>query len=526
MGIRISILIGVFSLLYSLLIFHLYNLQLQKGSYYQAKADSIASWTDASNSTRGSIYFTTQSGDPVPVAITVNESVIYAVPKEVKNEAQAVSELQKVSGLSKASLAKSLGNKASLYAPIVPKATASEVAEIDSAKIAGLAVKEVPGRSYPLGQTASQLLGYTEASDPTQGEYGLELSDNQKLNAGQNVYLTIDSNIQAEAESLLTGLVTKYNATGGTIVVEDPKTGKILAMASNPSFDPNNYGAYPIGNFLNPAVQDVYEPGSVMKAVTMASGLDAGSVAPETTYNDTGKLVVDGQTIMDWDQKAHGITDMTTVIADSLNIGAAFVERQLGNPAFLSYLKKFGFNQKTDIGLPGEVVGSLAGLVGPNSRDVNYATASFGQGVSVTPVRMVEAISAIANHGVMMRPYLDASESSQEIGRVVSTQASEEAVKMMTIDVLHGAIAKISGYNVAGKSGSAQVPNLKTGGYTNQLIDSYVGFAPAYNPRFVILVKLNEPAGAPLSGVVVPTFHDLAQYILNYYNVPPDNVSQ
>ncbi|HUY69571.1 MAG TPA: penicillin-binding transpeptidase domain-containing protein, partial [Candidatus Tyrphobacter sp.] len=129
-------------------------------------------------------------------------------------------------------------------------------------------------------------------------------------------------------------------------------------------------------------------------------------------------------------------------------------------------------------------------------------------------------------HGVMMRPYLDASESSQEIGRVVSTQASEEAVKMMTIDVLHGAIAKISGYNVAGKSGSAQVPNLKTGGYTNQLIDSYVGFAPAYNPRFVILVKLNEPAGAPLSGVVVPTFHDLAQYILNYYNVPPDNVSQ
>lgn len=536
MGFRISLLIGVFCFLYALLGFKLYNIQLDKGGYYSAKAASLTEWSSSSVSNRGSIYLTDSSGSEIPAAINRYYPQIYAVPKDIVDASSTITKLDDVlgSGNLPSNLPQIFQNKKSMYSILINRATQAQADAIDNAKIMGVYVNDVVGRYYPLGSLASQVIGYVSKNSPENGIYGAEKYYNNALNGssgngssassfGGDIHLTIDRNIQSQAEYLLGEAVAKYQAAGGTFIVEDPSTGKILALANLPDFDPNSYWQYPVSSFLDPTIQNVFEPGSIMKPITMASALDAGAVQTSTQYYDSGKLVLNGQTIMDWDHKAHGWTDMTTVIADSLNIGAAFVEGKLGNAAFLNYLQKFGFSEDTGIDLPGEVIGSMRQLTRAHSEQIDYATASFGQGISATPMRMVEAISAIANHGVMMRPFIDADQSPKEVKRVVSATAADETAVMMEHDVMHGKLAEIPGYTVAGKSGTAQVPDLKTGGYTNQVIDSYIGFAPALNPKFVALIVLYKPAGAPLSGIVVPYWQQLASFILNYYNVPPDN---
>ena len=308
------------------------------------------------------------------------------------------------------------------------------------------------------------------------------------------------------------------------MIVADPKTGKILAMASYPTFDPNTYGEFEIGSFLNPSVQSVYEPGSIFKVITMASALDAGKITPDTTFYDSGELTLNEHTIRNWDLKSYGTVTMTNVIEKSLNTGAAFAQRQLGDENFYEYLKKFGFKDQTQIDLPGEVTGSLSPLEN-DVRPINFATASFGQGISTSHIRLLMAISAIANGGDVMRPYVNVENKSQKMSRAISKDAARQTVDMMVSAVDKATIAKISGYTVAGKTGTAQVPKANGGGYTDEVINTYVGFAPAYDPEFIILVRLDKPYGAPLAGLtVVPTFRDLAQYVINYYNIPPDRI--
>ncbi len=536
MGFRITLLSIIFCLLYFLLGFNLYNIQLNKGDYYSAKADSLTSWASSSYSTRGDIYLTDNGGNEIAAAINRYYPQIYAVPKDIISPTSTAADLDNVLGATNlpSNLVQILSNKKSLYSILISRAAQDQENAINNAKIMGVYVNDnIIGRYYPLGTLASQVVGYVSKDNPRNGVYGVENYYNSALNGpstgvastGQDIHLTIDRNIQSQAEYLLEEAVQQHKASGGTFVVEDPSTGAILALANIPNFDPNSYWQYPIQSFGNPAVQSIFEPGSIMKPITMAAALDAGAVQSSTEYYDSGKLVLNGHTILDWDHKAHGWTDMTTVIADSLNIGAAFVENKLGDAAFMKYLNAFGFDVKTGIDLPGEVVGSLHQLTRNQTQPIDWATASFGQGVSATPIRMLEAISGIANHGIMMQPHIDADEKPKEVRRVVSVTAAEETAVMMEHDVMHGKLAEISGYTVAGKSGTAQVPNLKTGGYTNQVIDSYIGFAPALNPKFVALIVLYKPAGAPLSGIVVPYWQQLASFMLNYYNVPPDNAS-
>ena len=540
MGFRITFLIAAFCVLYSILGFNLYNIQLHKGGYYSAKAASLAKWSMASIPNRGNIYLTDSSGDEIPAAINRDYPQIYAVPKDIVSPTTTAAELDNLLGGTNlpGNLLQVLSNKNSMYSILIKRATSAQADSVDNAKMMGVYVNEIVGRYYPLGTLASQVVGYVSQSTPPVGMYGAEKYYNATLTGipgevangvatsavdGKDIHLTIDRNIQAQAEYLLNEAITQHKAAGGTFIVENPQTGAILALANLPDFNPNSYGQYPLNSFIDPAVQSIFEPGSIMKPVTMSSALDAGVIQTSTEYYDSGRLVLNGHTIFDWDKKAHGWTNMTTVIADSLNIGAAFVENRLGNQNFLNYLYKFGFNVKTGIDLPGEVVGSLHQLTRTHTEPIDWAAASFGQGVSATPMRMVEAISTIANHGVMMQPYVDGDQSPKVVRRVISATAADETVTMMEHDVMHGKLAEIPGYNVAGKSGTAQVPNLKTGGYTSQVIDSYIGFAPAHNPKFVALIVLYEPAGAPLSGIVVPYWQQLASFILNYYNVPPDN---
>ncbi|OIO49285.1 MAG: hypothetical protein AUJ39_01370 [Parcubacteria group bacterium CG1_02_42_13] len=546
MGIRITVLIVFFSLLYSSLIFKLYTLQIEERETYQAKAFFYHLAAGMLNPVRGSIYFTDKNNVSMPAAINKEYSIIYANPNGIENVPEAAQILSEISGRDKNELVDILSKKDDPYEPIVKKATEIQVNKIleyksirkDLEKWFG--VKYERSRLYPLSTIASHLLGFVSADESVGGAYGVEFYYNDRLKgkagisegdklvnpaeAGEDLKLTIDLNIQREAEKILSVLVEKYKAQGGTAIVQDPKTGKILAMSNIPTFNPNSYGESEVGAFLNPATQAVYEPGSIFKIITMAAGLDAGKITPDTTYVDTGSLTLNGKTIKNWDLKAHGKITMTQVIEGSVNTGAVFAESTLGHDLFYSYLVKFGLKEKTNIDLPGEIVGSLRPLE-VDKRDINFATASFGQGISVTPIGLLKTMSAVANHGVMMKPYVNVEKEPEMIGRVITEKASKEVIGMMVNAVNKAEIAKIRGYNIAGKTGTAQVPDFKYGGYTDEVINTYIGFAPAYDPKFIILLKMDKPLGAPLAGLtIVPAFRDLAQFILNYYNIPPDNL--
>jgi cell division protein FtsI/penicillin-binding protein 2 len=343
---------------------------------------------------------------------------------------------------------------------------------------------------------------------------------------GQDLTVTIDPNIQIEAEKILDNLVKTTGATGGDVMVMDPKTGKILAMGGDPSFDPNSYSQFPLGDFLNTDVQGVYEPGSIMKVITMAAGIDAGKITPNTTYDDKGYVNIDHAHITNYNlttQGAYGAgTTMTQVIEHSINTGAIWAENATGNSIYLSYLKKFGLGDKTGIDLPGEVSGNMSQLT-LKAPQVDWDTAAYGQGVAVTPVELVSAISAIANNGVLMRPYLNAALQPQEIRQVISTSTSQQVTQMMVDAVDLAQVAEINGYTMAGKTGSAYMPNPNGGGYLNELTDSYIGYGPTSDPKFVAFIRLNTiPVTSLAAETVVPAWNQLAQWIINYYNIPPD----
>ena len=318
-------------------------------------------------------------------------------------------------------------------------------------------------------------------------------------------------------------IINDWKAEGGTVIVQEPSSGKILAMANFPNFDPNNYSGFDIKSFLNSATQSVYEPGSVFKIMTMAAGIDSGKISPETTYIDKGTVTLNNRTIHNWWDKIYGKATMTEVLENSINTGSVFAEQKTGHETFYQYLTRFGFNELTKINLPGEVKSNIRNLV--KGRDIHYATASFGQGISVTPISLINAFSAVANGGVLMKPLILADEKPQMIRRVISSETSKKLTQMMISTVKKNKVADIANYFVAGKSGTAYIPDFKSGGYTDEVINTFIGFAPASSPKFVIFIKLDKPASAPFATIAVgPAFWDLTQFILNYYNIPPDKL--
>lgn len=542
MGLRITLLGIVLLISYASLSANLYNLQIRKGEDYGAKAVQIYNSSRALEAPRGDIYITDKDKDFIQVAINKDYPIIFSDNTEIEDPDLAAGELSEIIGRPESELADAFKKEGDIYEPILKRATKEQTELVRQKKIKGVYVSYENARFYPFGALASHVLGYVSTDSATGkiGLYGVEKLFDKSLGGatgsvngaeikkpikGDDLYLTIDRNIQVQSELVLSDLVNNYGAVGGTVIVENPRTGEILAMASYPAFDPNDYGSFK-SSFLNPAVQAIYEPGSVMKVITMAAGIDSGKITPETTYVDTGRLVINGKPIHNVKMEKYGRITMKNVIEHSVNTGAVFAQRAMGHDIFYDYLSKFGFKRLTGIDLPGEVTGGL-NILEKNARDVNFATASFGQGIAMTPISLVSAISAIANHGIMMKPYITVGEGPRIQARVISEETSRKVVDMMVSAVNKNIIAAINNYNVAGKTGTAQVPDFKKGGYTDQVINTYVGFAPAYDPKFVIFIKLDKPAGALLAGqTVVPAFKELAEFILNYYSVPPDNIEQ
>jgi cell division protein FtsI/penicillin-binding protein 2 len=529
MGSRFAFLAAGLTLVYGFLFFHLYEVQVLNNDTYSAKAESqYAASLGLASASRGTIYFTDKNGNRFPAAINKDFPVVYAVPSVIADPQAAATQAAAILGQPTSELERKFSRENSQYTLLDKDPSQTIVEQVEAAKIKGVYVEYIPRRFYPFGSLGAHLLGYlgpNQDNNGVSGKYGVEQLYNKELSGREDVTLTIDPTIQAEGEHIIKKLLANFRGKKASMMVVDPETGKVLAMAAAPSFDPNDYSlTTDISRFLNPLIQEIYEPGSVMKVITMAAALDSGKITSQTTYNDTGSLKLDGYTIRNWDLKAHGLMTMTQVIERSLNTGAAFAQQRTGNAAFASYLKDFGFDSKTGIGLPGELSGDLRQLV-PGKPQVNFATASFGQGVAVTPIEMMQSFAALANDGMLMRPYVDASESPEEIRRAVSPEAAAQAVDMMVSAVDRSGVAAINGFSVGGKTGTAQVPNNVSGGYTKEVVHTYTGVFPASDPQVVIFLKLDEPAGAPLAGgTVVPAFKEFAQFLINYYNIPPDRI--
>lgn len=386
-------------------------------------------------------------------------------------------------------------------------------------------------RHYPEGAFLGQVLGFLGfESDRRVGQYGIEAYYDEVIRQESDLVLTIDKNIQSFAEKELDYLLDRWHSTSGTITVQNPQTGAILAMAGSPSFDPNNYGRYPLGSFMNKAVQEAFEPGSSFKPIVMSGAIDKKKVTPETTYYDTGEVDIAGYKIKNFNEKSFGVQTMSQVLEKSLNTGAMFIENQLGDEDFLNYLINFGFGQVSGIDLAGEVPGDTSNLY--SKRKINFLTASFGQGITVTPIQLINAYSAIANGGKLMRPYVvqeviksngDRKQTEPEvIGTPISEKTSAQ-IKAMLVGVVEKGFDKatVKGYDVAGKTGTAQVAS-KTGGYSDDFIHDIVGFAPAFSPRFVVLIKIEKPQGIKFaSDSLSPSFGKITRFLLNYFQIPP-----
>ncbi len=544
MGFRFSILITIITVGASLLLFHFYQIQIIKGSYYLARAETQFAAGGFFDAQRGTIYGVDKNGNPIPLAINKDYPLIFAVPKEIADVQEAANQLAPLVNQSVGQLEKILSKPNDSYELLERRADPGVVQQIEDFNLKGIYSTYESGRFYPFASLASQVLGfvgYDSQSVGESGRYGVEKFYNSSLSGesgglngnkvvspqpGENLTLTIDPNIDNEAEMVLQNLVNQYKATGGEVIINDPQSGKILAMGGIPNFNPNNYSSSDIRNFLNPTISQIYEPGSIFKPITMAIGINNGKITPNTTYVDTDSLVLDGHTIKNWDLKAHGKVNMTVVIEKSLNTGAAFAEKQTGNQLFKQGVLDFGFNKITGIDLPGEIAGDIRQLK-DGAPQIAYATASFGQGVAVTPIEMVAAMSAIANGGKLMRPYVNAALQPEVIGQPISADTASQVTQMMVAAIDTAQVADLSGYSLAGKTGTAQIPDHIHGGYySDKYIDTYIGFGPASNPKFLIFIKLDDPFGNPFAAeTVVPAFKDLAQFMINYYNIPPDRIS-
>jgi cell division protein FtsI/penicillin-binding protein 2 len=354
---------------------------------------------------------------------------------------------------------------------------------------------------------------------------------------GVNLELTLDRTVQALAEEELTRAVWEYEAAGGTIIVMEPETFGILAMASFPAYDPERYVELADQDsppFEDPAISKQYEPGSVFKILTVAAALDAGLVRPETTYNDQGWIEVGGQTIRNATGKVYGESSVADIMIKSLNVGAAWLSKQMGPDLFYGYVQDFGIGERTDVDLAGEVRGQLW-----LPEDVehwhpsNLGTNAFGQGVALTPLQMVTAVATVANDGARLRPHVvgrriapDGTVSVYQpvlVERVISPETARELTGILVRAVEEGAtLAQVEGYRLAGKTGTAQIPI--PGGYAREgTIATFVGFGPVPDPELVVLVKLDRPQSSPwASRTAAPTFQRLTSKLFTALGIPPE----
>lgn len=432
---------------------------------------------------------------------------------------------------------------------------------IDQLRYRAITVEQIPRRYYPQGQLASQLIGLVGGGvedlrgyNGVEGYYQdiltgqtrrqeisrlpLDLPETDNLpQRGADLVLTIDRDVQYFIETELARAVASTGAEGGTIIVMNPRTGDILGMASYPTYDPNEI---PTNARLlrNPAISDAYEPGSVFKVLTVAAALEEGVVTPDWTYIDQGSKMVGGREIRNWDNAAHGVVDLTTALVDSLNIGMATLSvDEMGRASFYARMSAFGIGQPTRVDLEGEQIGSMRVPGDPIWSESDLATNSFGQGLSTTPLQMLNAVNVIANGGLLMQPRVVSqivrgteieNRDPVVIRRVLSPETARIVTEMMVRAVDDGldAQARLEGYSVAGKTGTAQI-FTPIGPEPNRFMMTFIGFLPADDPQISVLVKLDRPtSGSFASQTAAPVFRQMAERLVILLEIPNDATRQ
>lgn len=560
---RIGALFFVFTVMFCLLGGRVFWVQFVKGAELADMAVQNRTRDVAVEAKRGAIY--DRHGRELAISISVDS--VYANPAEVAKahkEAESAQKLATVLGMDEQNLLKTLSSGSS-YEWIKRQITPEQAQQIKGLKLKGIYLTPEYRRFYPKGTLASHVLGiagtdnvglegidyyYNDLVGGTKGRIIIERDAAGRdipeathkyippVNGG-NLVLTIDETIQHSVERELDKIVQEQQPKAAAAIVMDPHTGEILALASRPTFDPNNYNATPASNRRNFAINDSYEPGSTMKTITAAMALEENIVNRNTYFNCTGSVQVGKNTISCLNHKAHGAQTFAQIFENSCNVGFVRVGLELGMNKYYQYLSAFGFGQLTGIDLPGEATGIL--VPKQSARQIDLATMAFGQANAVTPIQLTAAISAIANGGKLMQPHLlkEVLDSEGQVTRtteavmvkqVISEDAARELCDIMQGEVTDGTgkNAYIEGYNVGGKTGTAQKIAPGGGYLADEYVASFVGVAPCDDPQIVCLVVVDAPQGWPHFGgtVAAPAAREIINDSLRYLGIPLRNQHQ
>lgn len=556
---------GAIVLFALIVIIRLYFVQIVDGEEYALKAEHQYQNTSQSVFDRGTIYFTRKDDTLISAAGLGTGFRLAIDPEHLQDAEAAYAAVNAITPIDRDAFMAAAEKKDDPYEAIashIPEAAGRAISELD---ITGVLVERERWRNYPARGNAAQTIGFVayDNDNTLAGRFGLERYYNDALDRGKeglfgnffaelfanvgnavadgrsgqsgDVVTSIEPVVEEKLMQILSEVNAQYGSTETSGIIMDPATGEIIALGTYPTFDPNDFSNEDSNHFGNPLVERRYEFGSIIKALTMASGLDAGVITPESTYNDTGKLTLNGKTISNFDGKARGVVPMQQVLSQSLNVGAAHIASELGHDRFRSYIKKLGLGTETGIDLPSEIPGQIDNIL-DSPRDIEYATASYGQGIAQTPVAMIRALGALANRGSIVTPHL-AKAVRLETGivkelswgtpdRVYKPEAVEATTRMLVSVVdkslANGSVA-IPEMSVAAKTGTAQIAG-PGGKYAPGLyFHSFFGYFPAYEPRFIILLYTKEPQGVQYaSETLTHPFMDLTHFLINYYAIPPD----
>ena len=551
---RITFLFIVFIVFYFLLVYRLYNIQIVQSNKFKEIAQQEHLTSFSIEGERGNIY----DRNLKKLAVNVTVQSLFAIPPKVKNPQETTRKISSILNLKTKDVLDKLNQKRS-FVWIKRKLTDTEVAEIKKINLDGLDFLNENKRYYPKNYLASNLLGFVGIDN--QGLEGLELFFDKELKGlpglvilerdasggkiplsikeptahrdGKSIVLTIDEAIQYITEEALDKAFQKYKAKAGVAIVVKPKTGEILAMAVRPSYDPNYFDKFSQDLWRNRAITDVYEPGSTFKVVTIATALNERVAKLDDQFYCKGWMKYNGHIFHDIHQ--HGSQDLTDIVKNSCNVGVIQTGTRLDEKVFEKSIRRFGFGALTEINLPGEINGLVR-----SSKDwskISLASLSIGQEISVTPIQLIMAVSAIANRGTLMKPMivkeiLDSNQNRikvykpKPVRQVISVDIALTMTKILEQVVSDGTgkRANLTAYQVAGKTGTAQKFDFSIGKYSDDKYNSlFVGYVPAENPQMSILVLLDQPKGSYYGGTVAaPVFKEIASKALPYLSIPPN----
>ena len=549
---RIIFLFIIFIILFLSLIYRLYNIQVIQRNKFEAIAQQEHLTSFSIEGERGNIY----DRNYKKLAVNINVQSLFAIPPKIVNPQQTARKISSILNLKVKDVLEKINQKKS-FVWIERKLTETEVAEIKKLNLEGFDFLDESKRYYPKNYLASNLMGFVGIDnqgleglesffdkdlkglpglailerDATGGEVPLSIKEATAHKDGHSIVLTIDEVIQYITEEALDKAFQKSKAKAGIAIVVEPKTGEILAMSTKPSYDPNYFNTYPRDLWRNRAITDAYEPGSTFKIITIATALEERVVNLNDRFNCIGWTKYNGTVFHDI--HVHGSQNLTDIVKNSCNIGVIQTGTRLDEKVFEKSIRRFGFGTLTEINLPGEINGLVRSV--KDWSKISLASLSIGQEISVTPIQLIMAVSAIANRGTLMKPMIvkEIIDSKQNKIRVFKPKPVRQVVSVDTaltmtkileqvVEDGTGTMAKLAGYQTAGKTGTAQKFDFSIGKYSKDKYSSwFVGYVPAENPELSILVLLDEPVGSYYGGTVAaPVFQEIASKVLPYLSVP------